>query len=191
MLQSIKAKLLALGAGGALLAGTVGGAVAVHAQTPTPNDQPTTQQDQAPRGEVEGVIKSLDQTKHTVTIGLDDGKEITLQVTEATKIEGDLQEEDHEGDSTFAALSVGQQIDASYDADTKVAFKIEVADKEQANDQDQASAQGRDRDNDESDADEDTGSKDERGQANQAGDIHVGAAAQVGVGGQHESEGDD
>lgn len=73
--------------------------------------------------EAEGVIKSVDEAKRTITISQDEDGEVTLNVTENTKIEAS-------GGATFAALRYGQEVEAKYDVETKNALKIEIQDEE-------------------------------------------------------------
>ena len=75
----------------------------------------------ARHAEVEGVIKSVDKDKKTVTITSQKQGDITLEVTETTKIEV----EDDKA-ASFASLREGQEIEAKYDVETKKALKLEI-----------------------------------------------------------------
>lgn len=82
--------------------------------------------------EAEGAIKSIDSAEQTVTISLEKGGEVTLGVTAETRIEVDDDER-----ATFAALQVGQEIEAAFDVETQKAFKIEVEDDGDKDDEDE------------------------------------------------------
>jgi hypothetical protein len=75
----------------------------------------------AHRTEIEGVIMNVDKEKKTVTITSKKQGDITLVVTETTKIEA----EDDEA-ASLASLREGQEIEAKYDVVTMKALKIEV-----------------------------------------------------------------
>jgi len=79
----------------------------------------------ARHAEVEGIIKSVDKVKKTVTISFPKGGDITLEVTETTKIEV----EDDEA-ASFTSLGEGQEIEARYDVETKKALKLEIEEEE-------------------------------------------------------------
>ncbi|MBI2866991.1 MAG: hypothetical protein HYX97_01490 [Chloroflexi bacterium] len=79
----------------------------------------------ARHAEVEGVIKSLDAAKKTLTVTAEENGDITLEVTAETEI----QMED-EGQAAFADLRVGQEVEVKYDVETKDALKIEVEEEE-------------------------------------------------------------
>ncbi len=79
----------------------------------------------ARHAEVEGVIKSVDKDKKSVTITAEKSGDLTIGVTEATKIE--MEDEDA---ASFSSLREGQEIEAKYDVETKEALKIEVGEEE-------------------------------------------------------------
>ncbi len=75
----------------------------------------------ARHAEVEGVIKSVDKDRKTVTFISQKQGDITLEVTETTRIEV----EDDKAVS-FASLREGQEIEAKYDVETNKALKLEI-----------------------------------------------------------------
>lgn len=77
----------------------------------------------ARHAEVEGTVKSFDKDEKTVTISSSQKDNITLKVTDATKIEID---DDEDKAFSFANLREGQEIEAKYDVETKKALKIEI-----------------------------------------------------------------
>ena len=76
---------------------------------------------------VDGVIESLDDAKKTVTITAENGEKITLEVTAETRIKL----EDDDKTATFAALRVGQELEAKYNVETKKALKLEMEDEDE------------------------------------------------------------
>lgn len=76
--------------------------------------------------EAEGFIKSVDQGKQTITIALERGGEVTLQVASDTRIEV----EGLQGPGSLALLQAGQEVEAKYDVQTMKALKVEVEEEE-------------------------------------------------------------
>src|SRR5687767_13112145 len=83
---------------------------------------------------VEGTITSVSTSPATVTITPNraGATPVTLQITAATKIEAD-----DDDDGTLADLQTGLQAEAKYDPQTLVAAKIEVDDDEDDDDEDE------------------------------------------------------
>ncbi|MDO8750853.1 MAG: hypothetical protein Q7K03_06890 [Dehalococcoidia bacterium] len=79
----------------------------------------------ARHAEVEGIIRSLDKEKKTLTVSSGEDGDTTLELTETTKIEID----DNKA-ATFDSLREGQEVEVKYDVETKKALKIEVDEEE-------------------------------------------------------------
>ncbi len=75
--------------------------------------------------EVEGTIKRVDKDKRTVTIDDEDRGEITLHITQQTRMETD--DDDADG---FDDLRAGQEVEAKFDVENMNALKIEIGEEE-------------------------------------------------------------
>lgn len=78
--------------------------------------------------EAEGFIKSIDNERQAIVIILERGGEVTLQVTNETRIEV----EGLKGQASLALLQIGQDVEAKFDVQTMKALKIEVEEDEEA-----------------------------------------------------------
>ena len=73
--------------------------------------------------EVKGVVQAVNTDSNTLTIVTQSGRELELRVESQTRVDMD----DFKG-ATLADLKVGDEVEAKFNPETRVAYKIEVED---------------------------------------------------------------